>query len=331
MDGWSSYGFGRASVFVLLVTAAVAIGSRQRRAIKQFSSKVDHATRRRMKVVGHRGASHVAPENTVYSVRQALKSGFGFEVDLQRSKDGAVIVLHDETLWRTAADHSSWTWLLPIWSAKEVMLNAPVETLSLKALQGVTVGDLRHSEPVPLFSQILGEITHPPPLDKSCRDEERFVHCFAELKADGGFVKAGFDELLVEHAAKAVQDASIRPDQLTWISFSLGALQEMKRRLPTFRTLLVAHVHSSAEAWQVAQQADEAGMDGIDLNADPAVLSRELVEWMHSRGKLVAVWVFRAPASNDNEEVWDALAEAGVDFLTSNLPPAVRRWRDAEA
>ena len=48
-----------------------------------------------------------------------------------------------------------------------------------------------------------------------------------------------------------------------------------------------------------------------------------------ARGKLVAVWVFRAPAKNDTPELWAAMRDAGVDFFTSNLPHELTAWRTA--
>lgn len=54
-----------------------------------------------MLVIGHRGAAGQVDENTVASMRHALASGVdGVEFDV-RLLDGALIVLHDETLDRT--------------------------------------------------------------------------------------------------------------------------------------------------------------------------------------------------------------------------------------
>jgi glycerophosphoryl diester phosphodiesterase len=53
-------------------------------------------------VVAHRGASADAPENTLSAVRAALvRTSDLIEVDVQRSKDGALVVIHDTTLTRT--------------------------------------------------------------------------------------------------------------------------------------------------------------------------------------------------------------------------------------
>lgn len=52
--------------------------------------------------IGHRGACGHAPENTLLSIRKALDFGVdGFEFDIQLSKDGHPMVIHDDTLERT--------------------------------------------------------------------------------------------------------------------------------------------------------------------------------------------------------------------------------------
>ena len=53
-------------------------------------------------VVGHRGNSAHAPENTVESFRQALALGVdGVEFDVRLSAEGELIVMHDPTVDRT--------------------------------------------------------------------------------------------------------------------------------------------------------------------------------------------------------------------------------------
>jgi glycerophosphoryl diester phosphodiesterase len=54
------------------------------------------------KVVAHRGASAEAPENTLAAVRRAIARDADLvEVDVQRTKDGALVLMHDTTLSRT--------------------------------------------------------------------------------------------------------------------------------------------------------------------------------------------------------------------------------------
>jgi glycerophosphoryl diester phosphodiesterase len=54
------------------------------------------------RLFGHRGASGVAPENTLPSFRRALADGADvLELDVHATRDGEVVVLHDPTLERT--------------------------------------------------------------------------------------------------------------------------------------------------------------------------------------------------------------------------------------
>lgn len=51
----------------------------------------------------HRGASAYAPENTLPAFQLALEQGVdGVELDVQRTADGHIVVIHDETINRTS-------------------------------------------------------------------------------------------------------------------------------------------------------------------------------------------------------------------------------------
>jgi glycerophosphoryl diester phosphodiesterase len=53
-------------------------------------------------IMGHRGAPAEEPENTLRSIRRALEIGVdAVEVDVHLSKDGRVVVIHDDTVDRT--------------------------------------------------------------------------------------------------------------------------------------------------------------------------------------------------------------------------------------
>ncbi len=56
-----------------------------------------------MSIWAHRGASADAPENTMPAFQLAIEQGVdGFELDVQRSADGVLVVCHDETIDRTS-------------------------------------------------------------------------------------------------------------------------------------------------------------------------------------------------------------------------------------
>lgn len=51
--------------------------------------------------VGHRGLLHEAPENTLANFRACLELRLGFEFDVQRTRDGQLVCLHDDSVDRT--------------------------------------------------------------------------------------------------------------------------------------------------------------------------------------------------------------------------------------
>lgn len=55
------------------------------------------------KIWAHRGASATAPENTIEAFELAVAMGAdGVELDVQRTLDGQLVVIHDETIDRTS-------------------------------------------------------------------------------------------------------------------------------------------------------------------------------------------------------------------------------------
>ncbi len=60
-----------------------------------------------MLILGHRGYSGSYPENTLLSFKKALEhKADGIELDVHLSKDGEMVVCHDENLYRTYGKHA---------------------------------------------------------------------------------------------------------------------------------------------------------------------------------------------------------------------------------
>ena len=61
-------------------------------------------------IIGHRGASHDAPENTIASYKLAIEQGAdGFEGDYWLAADGHILDLHDADTKRVAGKKLSIT------------------------------------------------------------------------------------------------------------------------------------------------------------------------------------------------------------------------------
>ena len=55
-----------------------------------------------MRIVCHRGANHIAPENTLVAAQLCFERRYNFvELDLRTSADGRLVVLHDKSVDRT--------------------------------------------------------------------------------------------------------------------------------------------------------------------------------------------------------------------------------------
>ncbi len=58
------------------------------------------------RIIGHRGAAGETPENTLPSFQRALADGAALvELDVHGTRDGAVVIIHDETVDRTTDGH----------------------------------------------------------------------------------------------------------------------------------------------------------------------------------------------------------------------------------
>src|SRR5215471_19656445 len=91
--------------------------------------------RGRVWVVGHRGAMGYCPENTLASFERGLELGADWiELDVHLSRDGELIVIHDETLERTTNGHGL------------------VRERSLSELRALDAGDGQH---IPTLPEVL--------------------------------------------------------------------------------------------------------------------------------------------------------------------------------
>jgi len=54
-----------------------------------------------VEIIAHRGASYLAPENTMASVMLGWEKGADVEVDIYLTKDNRIVVIHDDTTERT--------------------------------------------------------------------------------------------------------------------------------------------------------------------------------------------------------------------------------------
>lgn len=90
----------------------------------------------------HRGlhdSYHKFPENSMAAFSRAIQRGFGIELDVRRTLDGALVVFHDSSLSRVCGR------------------SGKIEELTLKEIRTCTLYD--SDQKIPLFSEVL-ELVH---------------------------------------------------------------------------------------------------------------------------------------------------------------------------
>jgi glycerophosphoryl diester phosphodiesterase len=193
--------------------------------------KPQRASRSRAKIVAHRGASRLAPENTLASVQLAWRLGAdAVEVDVHLTQDGHIVAIHDPTTDRTAGTHLE------------------VAATPAAHLRRLDVGRHKHpefaGEPIPFLGEVLDTI--PPGR-----------HLFVEVKC-GPEILPRLEEVLTRSGKRA---------QIVLIGFDLGTMRDAKRRMPDvpaywLRDKRFWRPHSLA----LVKKAKACGIDGLDVH-----------------------------------------------------------------
>ena len=195
-------------------------------------------------VIAHRGASGTRPENTLVSFRHAEALGAHMvELDVQLSRDGAVVVIHDWTLSRTTGVRSR------------------VATRSLAEMEELDAGawfapDYR-GERIPTLQQVLGAITLPVNVELKARGED-------------GLEARAFD--VVEAAGAA--------DRVVYSSFHPESLLRLRQRSPSAAIAVLTSERRLARALRLAGRVGATALhirkDGVAPGEVRAALAQGL-------------------------------------------------------
>jgi len=244
--------------------------------------------------IAHRGASRDAPENTLAAVKEAWKQGAdAAEVDLRVTRDGSIVVFHDDDLLRICNDPS------------------PVASLAARELArfdaGAHKGPAWKGEPILFLETLL--LSLPP--GKSL---------FLEIKCGPEILP-----LLKE----AFTRTRVPADRLRLLCFDLEVLIQAKEVVPAAARLWLLDPdwearanpwHAGADA--VFRAARRAGAEGLDLNACPA-LDRAFAAALQSEGLSLYVWTVNDPGEARR------CAALGARGITTDRPAWLRAQIEA--
>ena len=184
-------------------------------------------------IYGHRGASGHAPENTLEAFRLAMDMGAdGFELDVHLSRDGELIVIHDETVDRTT-DGTGLVRELTLAQLKE-----------LDASNGMTA---YRGARIPTLGEVFDLI----------RETRHIVN--VEVKTDEWFYPQIEEKCLALAAEKGVEDRVI------YSSFNHYTLMKLRRLKPDVKLgMLFGDI--MVEPWEYARQLNVDYLHPMKMN-----------------------------------------------------------------
>lgn len=279
-------------------------------------------------LIAHRGASAYAPEHTIEAYRLAIEQGADFvEQDLQVTKDGALVCLHDLTLERTTNVEE----VFPDRSRADVSEDQPsgsqpakhwyVSDLTLKEIKQLDAGSWFNAKfkgaRVPTFQEAIDLVRGKAGL-------------YPETKAPEVYGKRGFDmeKLVIEILKKNKLDKPGADPKTPVIiqSFSAESLRKIRFDLKSKAPLTFLIGFDPQNRWlsvdgmkRVKEFADGIGpMKGL-IERNP-----EIVKWAHDAGLTVTPYTFRSASTgrfkDAREEMRHFLFDYGVDAVFTDNP-----------
>lgn len=238
--------------------------------------------------IAHRGASGYAPENTMAAFRKGFEMKADYiEIDVQMTKDGHLVVIHDTTVDRTTDG------------------TGKVGSLTLEEIReldaGSFFGEDFAGEPIPTFEEVLDEF----------RGKTGIL---IELKAPELY--PGIEKKVAE----ALQDRNMdKPNNEKIIvqSFNFDSMKKMNELLPD----LPIGVLTGNKNDLTDEKLEEFATYADYVNPSQNLVTKELVESIHDLDMQISVWTVRKP-----EEV-EPLLEAGVDDIITDYPDYVPRHK----
>ena len=232
-------------------------------------------------IVAHRGGGKLAPENTLAAIDVGAQYGHRMiEFDAKLSQDGAIFLLHDDTLDRTSngwgvAGEQPWD--------KLVQLDA-----------GSWFGSAFSDERLPLLAEVAAR----------CRQHRLMANI--EIKPTGGLeVETG---RAVSLAARVMWQGQVAP---LLSSFSFQALEAAKMAAPELpRGLLL---DSWDENWQRLTQT----LGCVSIHLNHTVLNAERVAQLKQAGLRILVYTVNKPDRARELLQWgvDAICTDRIDII----------------
>ena len=205
--------------------------------------------------VGHRGASYLAPENTVSSAKLAWELGAdAVEIDVYLTKDNKVMLSHDASTKRT--------------SGVDLKIAETKSSVLRKLDVGYWKDEKYKGEKIPFIKKILNIIP-----------EGRVL--VVEIKTGSEILPA----------LKKAIDKSGKMKQVTFIAFGWETILETKKLFPDNLCYWLSSEKNGL--FEKMEQCKEKGLDGVDLQSK--IVDKSVMDKASQLGLDVLVWTVNDP------------------------------------
>ena len=226
-------------------------------------------------IIAHRGLSGIEPENTLSAfIAAANRSYFGIETDVHKTRDGKFICTHDDNVKRVCG------------------VDAVVENTDYDTLRALHVLDKDGTNRCDLYLPSLSEYIG------ICKKYGKM----AVLELKNSFTECEIRAILDEIDALDYLSGTI------FIAFDPNNLYSVRKYYPEQAVQLLVSVRT-----QVPNFLEVAREHKFDLDAQHTMITKELLDDVHSRGGIVNVWTV------DDPERAEELIAMGVDQITTNI------------
>jgi glycerophosphoryl diester phosphodiesterase len=238
-----------------------------------------------VEIIAHRGASYLAPENTMASVMLGWEKDADVEVDVYLTKDNKIVAIHDETTERTAGT------------------DVNVAETTSGELRKLDVGSFKSEEYAGEQIPFLADIVETIPRGRKL---------YVEIKC-GQEILPHLQELLAQKG---------KMSRIVIIGFDLETVTMSKELIdvPTY-WLKGTKKTEETEQWiphdpQLVQTVENKGLDGLDVHY--AGVNKEFTDAVKASGQKLYVWTV------DDPEEAIRLVKLGVVGITTNRPGWLR-------
>jgi glycerophosphoryl diester phosphodiesterase len=275
-------------------------------------------------VIAHRGASAYAPENTMSSFELAVRQDAGcVEHDLQVTKDGVLVCLHDRTLERT-------TNVREVFADRGRDVDEAAQTTRSWFVHDFTLAEIRELDAGSWFKPEFAG-ARVPTFDDLLEWTRSRVAVLTELKDLEAYETLGIDPLTLCVAALRRHGLVSGPADraVTVQSFHGPTVRRGRQLLPRSVPMAllvepddVALLRDRNHVMAIAEFASGIG-PGKSIVADRP----EIVGWAHEAGLRVTPWTFRTATKGGfasvAAEIRHFLGDLRVDAVITDHPDAL--------